>query len=434
MDVLDEVERQLLSAIREHLGDQRARRRRRLSALAVAGTVLVAVSGASAISGEGPIADVLGVERDDPALRSVREVRGAPRAVVKVRGDDGHLYTFAGFHARQAIGRPSGRSLCSTETRDDNKRIPSIGCGPPVLLAKALRRDGMIGWPSWGSSQAGGLRLTATASGFVPADVRSVTFSREGEPPVEATLSKPIPVSLRAPTKRPQTRAFLAVASYDNDGADWLHPPVRRTIIVVLADGTVKRHVFPEPQFFPMVAASRPQGPQIHMGHAGYPTAWRSVGYRGERGTLCNAAAPVGERLITLSKLQCSSPLAIVNALTRYGASLNLSNFNPRRERGRRSVAVFGFTRADARAVTIIDSRGRRYDANLSRPWETAARGRGDLNGLDGELRRRLEMLPRRLAVRSYITSLDVPPEPGDRGVRLLVELDDGRVLRTGSG
>lgn len=86
---------------------------------------------------------------------------------------------------------------------------------------------------------------------------------------VEAKLSKPIPVSLRAPTNPAQTRGFLAVASYDYDRADWLGPPIRSTITVVL----------------------------------------------------------------------------------------------------RRSVVVFGFTRADTEAVTIVDHRGRRYDANLSRPW-----------------------------------------------------------------
>ena len=121
----------------------------------------------------------------------------------------------------------------------------------------------------------------------------------------------------------------------------------------------------------------------------------------------------------------------MVNALTRYGAALFPSNFNPSRERGRRSVAIFGFTRADAQAVTIVDRGGRRYTTNLSRPWGTATRRAGDLVGLDGNLRRRLARLPRRMGVRSYITSLDVPPEPGDAGLRLEVTLNDGTVMRT---
>jgi hypothetical protein len=431
-ELLGQVERQLIGAIREHLASRRARRRRRVLALAAAGALLLAVSGASAISGAGPLAGVLGVDEDDPTLGSVQEVRDAPRAVVRVRADDGHVYTFVGFHARRAFDPHRGRSLCSTQTRDDARRIPSLGCSRPVALARALRRDGVLGGPYWGGTHAGGLRVTRTVSGFVPADARSVTLQREGGPAVEAKLSNPIPVSLGSATDPPRTRAFLAVQSHDADGAEWLGPPIRSTISVVLADGTTKRQNDLEPQFMPMVGTVRPRTSPVHMGHAGSPDPWRSVSYSGAGGTLCTAAAPVGERLITLTKLQCSDPLAVVNALTRYGAALYISNFNPRRERGRRSVAVFGFTRADARSITLTDRRGRRYRAHLTRPRGSAVRDHGDLDGLDGGLRRRLARLPQRLTVRSWITSLDVPPEPTNCGLRLEVALNDGRALRSG--
>jgi hypothetical protein len=434
-DVLGQVERQLIAAIHEHHTRRRARRRRLVLTLALAGALLLAVSGASAISGKGPVADVLGVDRDDPTLGSVDEIRDAPRAVVRARGDDGHAYTFAAFHARRSLGPDSaGRSLCSTQTRDDATRIPGLGCIPPVLLAKTLRRDGILGGPYWGGSQAGGLRATKTASGLVPGDARSVTLHREGEPAVQAKLSAPIPISLSPSTRLGQTRAFLAVDSHDADGAPWLGPPVRSTISVVLADGTTRRQTSLEPQFFPTVDSVRPQTTPIHMGHAGYPLPWRSVSYSGKRGILCTAAAPAGERLITRGKLQCSSPLAVVNALRRYGAAVYISNPNPRRERGRRSVAVFGFTRADARAITVVDRRGRRYRARITRPWGSAVRQQRDLAGIDGELRRRLERLPSRQTVRSWITSLDLPPKPTDCGLRLEVTLNDGRTLRNGPG
>lgn len=433
-DVLDQVERQLVGAIREHLDGRRARRRRRVLALTAACALLLAVSGASAISGDGPIAEVLGVDRDDPTLRSVKEVRNAPRAVVRLRGDDGHLYTFAGFHARGAPSREDERSVCTTQARDDATRVSGIGCLPPESLAKLLRRNGLIGGPSWGSSQAGSLRLTVTASGLVRADVRRVTMRYGSEPPVEARLSAPIPVSLEAPTNPPRMRAFLAVSSFDNDDADWLAPPVERTISVTLADGTTKRQRSPEQGFFPMVDSSGPESTPIVMRHPGSTTAWRSVSYRGERGTLCTSAAPEGERLIRVGLLQCSAPLAVINALTRYGAALYLSNFHPRRERGQRTVAVFGFTRAETTAITIVDKRGRRYGARLSPPWTRLVRRDAHLAGITGGLRRRLERLPRSMGVRSYIASLDVPPEPGDAGLRLAVNLKGGKVLRTGPG
>lgn len=430
---MEQVERQLIGAIRANLAGERARRRRRVLLLAAAAAVLLAVSGASAISGTGPIAEVLGVERDDPTLRSVREVRDAPRAVVRVRADDGHLYTFAAFHAR-GLGRSAGASLCSTQVRDDARRIPSLGCIPPDQLAKALRRDGILGGPTWGGAQAGALRLTTAAHGFVPDDARRVTMSREGGPAMEAELSDPIRYGLGAPTRPRRMRAFLAVMSYDNDGAAWLHPPVRRTLTVTLADGTTRRQSSLEPQFFPMVGSSRPESEPFVMHHPGQVAPWRSVGYRGQRGTLCNAAAPAGERLITAGKLQCSAALAVVNALTRYGAALYVSDFNPRRERGRRSVALFGFARAGVGAIAIVDRRGRRYQARLSRPWTTVVRRADDLVGLDGALRRRLERLPRSVRVRSFIASADVPPEPLDAGLKMVVKLENGRVLRSGGG
>jgi hypothetical protein len=428
-DVVEQVERQLLAAIRASMAGERARRRRRVLALAAAAVLLLAVSGASAISGTGPIADVLGVERDDPTLRSVRELRDAPRAVVRVRADDGHLYTFAAFHASWRGGR---RALCSTQVRDDARRIPSLGCTQPDWLARALRREGMLGGPTWGGAEAGSLRLTAAAHGFVPGDARRVTLSRGGGPAVEAELSDPIPYGLGSPTRPARVRTFLAVLSYDNDGAAWLGPPVRRTVTVTLADGTTRRQSTPEPQFFPMVDSSRPESDPFVMRHPGHVAPWRSVGYRGERGTLCTAAAPAGDRLIRAGMLQCSSPLALVNALTRYGAALYVSNFNPRRERGRRSVALFGFARGGARAIAFVDRRGRRYEARLSRPWTTVGRRPGDLAGLDGELLRRLERLPRRVRARSFIASADVPPVPLDAGLRMVVELSDGRILRSG--
>jgi hypothetical protein len=432
-EVLGQVERQLVGAIRDHLTTRRTRRRKRALVLAAMGVLLLGVSGASALSGDGPIADVLGVERDDPTLRSVREVRDAPRAVVRVRGDDGHLYTFAAFHARGGLGGRAGRSVCSTQARDDATQVSEIGCIRAEGLARLLRINGLLGGPGWGGSQAGGLRVTATAGGLVPGDAVRVTMRHGARPAVDAKLSAPIPVNLRARTDPPQVRAFLAVISYDNDGALWLHPPARRTLAVKFADGTTKRKSHPWPGFFPMVETGRPRTTPVRMSHPARYGPWRSVGYRGARGALCTSAAPAGERLIKIALLQCSSPLAVVNALTRYGAALYLSNFNPRRERGRRAVAAFGFTRADARAVTLIDRRGRRYEARLSRPWTTAVRRDGALAGIDGDLRRRPERLPRRVRVRSWIASLDVPPEPLEAGLGLRVELENGKFLRSGA-
>ena len=137
-------------------------------------------------------------------------------------------------------------------------------------------------------------------------------------------------------------------------------------------------------------------------------------------------------RLIRATLLQCSSPLALINGLHRYGAAVYFSSPNPRRERGPRSMAVFGFTRAHAAEVALVNQFGRRSEAKLSDPWATVARQPGDLEGLDGELLDRLAPLPQRMRIRSFITSIRLPPRPTDgEGLTLEVRLEGGEVLRT---
>jgi hypothetical protein len=434
-DVLAQIERQLLAAIRERVAARRARRRRLMLALAIGVALLALVSVASAISGHGPIAEVLGVESGDPTLGSVEEAPGAPRAVVRVRGDDGHRYTFAAFHA---TGGPIGErkaSICFTQTRDDDKRIPSLACGGPARLAAELRRAGAIGGTySAHGGQAGGLGITKTAAGLVPAGTRRVTLRRGDSRPVVAALSNAVPVSLGKPPRPARMRAFLAVASYDADGPAWLGGPTRETITVQLGDGSTKRLTFEDQPFFPSTAAA-PRGrarTRMLMRFPARPAPWRALAYVGGDGTLCNSAAPPGERLDKPTLRQCSSPLAVVNALARYGAAVYFSNPNPRREREARSTAVFGLARADASAVTIVNQRGRRFEAKLSPPWATAVRRQGDLAGTRDGLRRRLERLPQRMRLRSYITSISLPPRPtAGGGLRLEVRLRDGTRLRT---
>jgi hypothetical protein len=428
-EVLAQVERQLIGAIRAHIEARPVRRRRLAVALALALGLPAAAAGASAVAGKGPLADVLGVDRDDPTLRSVDERRGAPRAVVRIRDEGGHRYTFVAFHVQERR-RPG---VCFTQTRGDAERIPSIGCAPPDLLARALRRDGVLGGPSWASAHGGSLRVTKLATGLVPARATRVIFRREGRDVAEAKLSKPIPVSLEGTTNPARTRAFIAVASHDADGSDWLGPPVRETVTVFFGDGSSKRHHLDEPPFFPMTHSARPGRKRVVMRLADRPAPWRSVGYLGRSsGTVCNAAAPVGEGLIRATLLQCSSPLALINGLHRYGAAVYFSNPNPRRERGPRSMAVFGFTPADAVEVALVNQFGRRSEAKLSDPWATVARQPGDLEGLDGELLDRLAPLPQRMRIRSFITSIRLPPRPTDgKGLTLEVRLERGEVLRT---
>jgi hypothetical protein len=390
--------------------------------------IMAAGCGGSPASRQRSIAEVLGVDADDPTLGSVREVPGAPRGIVRVRSGGGRLFTFAAFHVAGDVGTDEP-GICFVLTGDDERRVNSIGCSSPARAAD-WRESGQLGLAFNGDQQAGGLRVTDALGGLVPETVRRVTLRRRGEAPVRARLSEPF---ARSPdgSLPGRLRAFLAVGSRDGDDGNWLLSRVRRTLTATFAGGAVWRERLDDLAFFPMIetSAAIARRPQMRMRVPAKSAPWHSVGYRGERGSLCNAAAPVGERLIRLGLLQCSSPVAIVNALVRFGAAPYLSNTNPRRERGPGTIAVFGFTRADAKSIVVINQRGRRWTARLSAPWTTLRRPAGDLAGT-GDLGRRLAHLPRSAPVRSFLTSLAVPPRPDEgRGLRLQVRLRGGRVL-----
>jgi hypothetical protein len=403
-------------------------RRRFALAIVVGGAIAAAGCGGSPTSGPRSIAEVLGVDDDDPTLASVREIPGAPRGIVRVTSGSGQRFTFAAFHVQGSLGS-NEPAICFALTRDDERRLNSLGCSSRTRAAD-WQQTGQLALAFNGDQQAGGLRVTDALGGLVPESVRRVTLRREGEVRVRASLSEPF---ARSPDGllSGRLRAFLAVGSRDEDDGRWLLSRVRRTLSATFPGGASRRTRLDDLAFFPMIQTSAPvaRRPRMRMQVPAKPAPWHSVGYPGKRGSLCNAAAPVGERLIRLGLLQCSSAVAVVNAVVRFGAAPYLSNPNPRRERGPGAIAVFGFTRADAASVTTIDQRGQRWQAKLSSSWTIARRRGGDLAGT-GELRRRLSRLPRSARVRSFLVSLAVPPRPDEgKGLRMQVRLRDGRVL-----
>jgi hypothetical protein len=136
-------------------------------AIVMSGAVVAAGCGGSAAGGQRSIAEVLGVEVEDPTLASVREVPGAPRGIVRVRSGSGRRFTFAPFHAEPRLGG-DGRAICFALTRDDERRLSSIGCSSPERAATNWRRNGKLGLDFNGDQQAGGLRVTDVIGGLVP--------------------------------------------------------------------------------------------------------------------------------------------------------------------------------------------------------------------------------------------------------------------------
>jgi hypothetical protein len=152
------------------------------------------------------------------------------------------------------------------------------------------------------------------------------------------------------------------------------------------------------------------------------------IAYGGSHGVLCTSAAPAPQPVVNAGQLQCSSPLTVIDGLYRSGVAPYPSDTDPPGGTDKPgSYTVRGFARADAREVTVADQRGRHWRAELSRVWTSAARQPGDLAGIRGPLRERLERLPSRARVRSFFVAIPAPPDASDgRGLRIETRLEDG--------
>jgi hypothetical protein len=434
-DVIAAIERELLRAARRRAARRRARRRRALTGVALAGAVLITVSAASAISGEGPLADLLGVRRDDPNLRFAGPTPGGERAVVVAESESGQRWRFAIFQsAAELPGRPrAGDSFCFAPVEETAERLNGLGCGAPEDLRKAIRKRGLFFAP-YGSGSHGETSGVLTISpiwGLVPADAQRVSVGAEEGPTLDATLSEPFALKVKGGPRRPDTRAFLAVVDLPGDLR--LRGFNRVAAEVTLADGSTRRRARQVAVGLPLVRTRKPASDSARVRQAVATGRWRwqTVAYEGRAGSLCTSAAPTGEQLIKLTRLQCSGPLAIIDAFHRFGVAAYPSDTNPPGGGERPgSYVVHGFARAGAREVVVVDQRGRRWPSELSEPWTTVARRVNDTAGLEGRFRARFESLPRTARVRAFAVAIPTPPGPAmGPGLKVRVRLNDGTTL-----
>jgi hypothetical protein len=431
------IERELVRAARRRTAKRRARRRRAIVAVALALVALAGVSAAAAVNGEGPLADLLGVRRDDPELRFAAPKRGGERAVVVADSESGQRWRFAIFESNQALrlpGRPPAEDVfCATPVLERAERLDGLACGPPEGFLDEIRRDGLYFAPHGSRShgETSGVLVISPVWGLVPHDARRVLIRTEDGSAREASMSKPFALGTEGKRRKPDTRAFLAVVDLPGDLRLRGFTPIEAA--VELADGRVKRKTYEVAVGFPLVRTSKPEpGATRHeMGVAIGGRRWNTIAYEGARGSLCTSAAPAGEALIKLTRLQCSSPLAIIDAFERHGLAAYPSDTDPPGG-GKRpgSYVVRGFTGADARAITLFDQMGRRWPAQLSPVWTTISRGPGDTAGLKGRFRERFAGLPKSAPVRTFVIGVATPPGPSHgEGVRLEVRLADGTTL-----
>jgi hypothetical protein len=405
-------------------------------AVAVALALLLAVSAATAISREGPLAELLGVRADDPDLRFARPTPGGQRAVVIAESESGQRWRFAIFQSDEppvSPGRPrAGGSFCFTPVQETASRLSGLGCGAPAALRAQVLRRGLYFEPyGSGHGESSGVLNISPVWGLVPASARGVRIRADGGPPIEATLSEPFALRVKQKSGSPDTRAFLAVIDLPGDLR--LRGFNRVTATVMLADGQTRSRSREVAVGFPLVPASKPRpgSKRIRQTVEIGKWEWHTLAYRGRAGSLCTSAAPAGQKLISLIRIQCSGPLALIDAFERFGVATYPSDTNPLgggKLPG--SYVVRGFARADAREVVVIDQRHRRWRATLTKDWISIHRRSNDTAGIKGRFRRRFDRLPKNARVRSFAVAIPTPPGPSAApGLTVRVRLNNGTTL-----
>ena len=406
-EVLAGIERAVLAAAR-----RRAKRRHRaVVATAVAAGTLLLVSGASAVTGVGPIGDALRSKEVLPG--GAKPDRSGPQARVALPGPDGRLWEVLFYRKRESKrDRTPGDSYCiaAVSSRPETRRRwRGVTCGSEVI--RRVARRGL--WLECGSyGQIVGEPLQpGPVCGLASGDTMSVSVSAGGAPPVEARLSEPVTVS------RVPVRAFLAFPDVEPTPPGDRSP--RMTITARTAGGATHvghtggtrvlgREALPE------IPSSPPAGtPRADVSAFGWRVrAWMGPPGPGlPGGTICTTAAPAGREA---GSEACIGSIGRLEALARRGVSEATDNPGP----GARSYALFGLVRAEARGLRVTDAHGHRYDAALSKNTIVVRRSAADLAPYHGRRRRTLERLPRSMPVRAFVAVLRAPPAPVDGQVR----------------
>jgi hypothetical protein len=462
-ELLERIERRLMDGIERHLARRRARRRA-LAAAAVLGALLMLASGASAVTGVGPAADLF--DADEAIPPSAEPAPGGRRAHLHAGGEGASGWDLLFYRAEpRRLSPGSPRTFCTALARSDSRAIPpggikglqdpshvyggSTACEHPLtLVARLLRKRLELGGDRGGAYVAGPQRArTAPFYGLVLGDAQRVTLSEARENPVEAELSRPFRIRTPRVTPRllrdlnPRQRRMTADLPRSVELRVFLGAleapeiPVGQRIPVVtiraeFEDGDpVTRTsggevVRPQPKPDPHALDPRPGGAIARL-YAGAPDGkrWRAIGYETPARAVCAGIArlPAARRW---DRLGCGRGLAIVQPLAKGGLRQDVSTNRP--DRARSWYALYGLTRGDARSLVFESRDGRTVRARLSRVWMVARWSPRELRSyIDRKARREAARLPRRIGVRLYLA----PAPPGTGVLKPRVTLRDGRVL-----
>lgn len=226
---LDRIERQLTVVAR-----RRVRRRRRVRLLAPASTALVLTlaSAASAVTGVGPVGDLLA--EGEPA--DLAPTRGAAQVRVDQRGADGQVFAMRAYETPRGV-------LCFQAPLPSPAGDTAMSCAPPKPLASELTRVGFRANLATGEDGK-----TPVIFGIVRGDATAVTLDDGTGVGQRAELSRPwttIPshgaIAGSGDGSLP-LRAFLLAV-------DGRYPSAERpvTLRVALAGGDVRSSKWPVP-------------------------------------------------------------------------------------------------------------------------------------------------------------------------------------------
>jgi hypothetical protein len=433
-EVVDRVGEVVVAAARRRT----ARRRVRAVAVTVAAGMLLAASGASAVTGVGPLGAAF--DQDEELPLGAKPTPGGESVRLTAETEDGHRHVVRAYRLarRQAEGWPGGpngpNDYCvGSLSKDPRGRAAgtSIVCTQGDKIAgKLLERRMWLPCSSRGG--VSGRPVPADpVCGLTLGDTTSVTIDPDRGGAGQVQLSRPFRMRRGGGKEALSVRAILGVveapATQPGD-----HTP-RVAVTATGADGSeatirVGGRRVPTAEDFPsMDPTPEPGGPRHTLTAGG----WTAKAWRTASNDHCAASEPASGPVPRDPSIFCmwAPEVGRFRSLVLGETVSMFTRVRPAPEGG---YAVYGLVRANARGVEVRDPAGRVTAAELSAPWTTIRRRKGDLLPIPPRFRDRFRGIPRSLRVRVFQAVVASPPVP-DNGRHLVIrtELPGGRVVES---
>jgi hypothetical protein len=444
-EVVDRIEDVLMAAARRRAA---RRHRRTVAAMALIG-VLVLASGASAVTGVGPLGDTL--TADDKLPPGAKPEPRGESVLLVGEGAEGRRFEVRVY--RQRLKRhgprkdpPGSYRYCAASYSADarGRRDPIlITCTLGTAIAAKLTRN-----PLWleCSSRGGVVGRAAPPDpvcGLTLASTREVTIEPNRGAAGVVRLSRPFALRVNhseaivgregldrldvANLPRVlRVRAVLGVVKASPT------PPGSNTprIEVTAVDASGRRstaqvgghRVMTTEDFPPMDPRPAPAGPRAEVSATGPgDVRWTSRSWRSRVGAFCASTVPEGvpepelEDMYMIGKPRLSSciwpnELGRFRAIVRNGAAGAITKAPAAASGG--GQAVYGIAAARVGRLQVRDTKGRLWEAELSEPWTTWRRRPNDLAATPPRFRGRFRGLPRSVRVRAFVAVLPADALP----------------------